>query len=175
MKSLHLNFRKATFNDADSIWNLLQQAILRRKMDGSQQWQEGYPNLQTVKSDIEKEVGYVLADDEKVVGYAAVIFNDEPAYETIDGKWLSDGKFAVVHRVAVSDDYLGKGLAKQIFLFIEKLVETNGISSIKVDTNFDNPAMLHIFEKLGYSFCGKVLLRGNERLAFEKLLISRNN
>ncbi len=40
----------------------------------------------------------------------------------------------------------------------------------KVDTNFDNAAMLHILKKLGYTYCGEVYLAGGERKAFEKLL-----
>ena len=40
----------------------------------------------------------------------------------------------------------------------------------KVDTNFDNVAMLHILKKLGYTYCGEVYLAGGERKAFEKLL-----
>ena len=40
----------------------------------------------------------------------------------------------------------------------------------KVDTNFDNAAMLHILKKLVYTYCGEVYLAGGERKAFEKLL-----
>lgn len=40
----------------------------------------------------------------------------------------------------------------------------------KVDTNFDNAAMLHLLKKLGYTYCGEVYLAGGERKAFEKLL-----
>ncbi|WP_409450858.1 hypothetical protein [Epilithonimonas sp.] len=43
-------------------------------------------------------------------------------------------------------------------------------SQQKVDTNFDNAAMLQILKKLGYTYCGEVYLAGSERKAFEKLL-----
>jgi hypothetical protein len=35
----------------------------------------------------------------------------------------------------------------------------NQVFSIKVDTNFDNLAMLHILEKLDYQYCGEVYFR----------------
>jgi hypothetical protein len=38
------NFRKATPPEIPQIWDILQQAIIRRKNDGSNQWQDGYPN-----------------------------------------------------------------------------------------------------------------------------------
>ena len=165
-----LYFRKATPDDSHEIWQILQQAILRRKNDGSRQWQDGYPNARTVENDIEEGIGYVLTENHKVLAYAAVIYNDEPAYDAIEGKWLSDGDFNVVHRVAVSDEASGKGFATEIFKRIEEYSRQNGVFSIKVDTNFDNAAMLRILEKLGYTYCGEVYFRGSARRAFEKIL-----
>lgn len=167
-----IEFRQATADDADEIWKILQQSIERRRIDGSRQWQDGYPNLETVKSDIERGAGFVLTENGRIAAYAAVIFNDEPAYLEIEGKWLSDGDFFVVHRVAVSDDFAGKGYATEIFSKIEEHSLKNGVHSIKVDTNFDNPAMLRILEKLNYTYCGEVYFRGSARKAFEKILIS---
>lgn len=137
----------ATQNDPDKIWEILQQAIERRRLDSSQQWQNGYPNPETVNSDIEKQIGYVLVENDNVVAYSAVILNDEPAYGNIEGKWFSDGDFNVVHRLAVSDEVAGKGYATEIFRRIEDLSRQNGIFSVKVDTNFDNATMLHILKK----------------------------
>ena len=51
-----------------------------------------------------------------------------------------------------------------------KISRQNGIFSVKVDTNFDNAAMLHLLKKIGYTYCGEVYLAGGERKAFEKLL-----
>ena len=57
---MNTNLRKATTKDADKIWKILQGAIARRKADGSEQWQDGYPNPVVVRADIDKEVGFVL-------------------------------------------------------------------------------------------------------------------
>lgn len=162
--------RKAEPNDQETIWEILQQAILRRKNDGSSQWQDGYPNSDTVRVDIENEFGYLLEIDGEIAAYSALIFNNEPAYENIEGKWLSDDDFFVVHRVAVSDQFLGKGIATKLFLEIENFAKQKQVFSIKVDTNFDNLAMLKILKKLNYTYCGEVYFRGSARKAFEKLL-----
>ena len=164
------NFRKATLSEIDSIWEILKQAILRRKMDGSNQWQDGYPNLEVVKKDIEKEAGYVLTENESIVGYIAVLINDEPEYAKIEGKWITNGDFVLYHRVAISESHLGKGLAKLMITHIEKFALENNIKSIKADTNFDNAAMLSIFDKMGYEYCGEVYFRGSPRKAYEKVL-----
>ena len=49
-----LTFRKAQQKDSNKIWTILQQAIERRKLDGSTQWQDGYPNEETIEKDISK-------------------------------------------------------------------------------------------------------------------------
>ena len=165
---MNYNFRKATSEDASKIWIILQQAIVRRKNDGSQQWQDGYPNETVIANDIIKGIGYVLTVGEKVAGYAAILFNDEPAYEQLNGTWLTNEDFVVVHRVAISDEYLGKGLAQKIFLHTEAIALENNIFSIKIDTNFDNIPMQKILDKLGYTYCGEVSFRGSMRKAFEK-------
>lgn len=168
--NMDYTFRKATPADAAVIWEILRQAILRRKNDGSNQWQDGYPNPDVVEKDIETGIGFVLTQQEEIIGYCAVLFNDEPAYEAIEGTWLSQSDFAVVHRIAIADTHLGRGLSAVILQFIEQLSIENRVFSIKVDTNFDNPAMLRIFEKLGYTYCGQVYFRGSPRKAFEKVL-----
>ncbi len=168
---MNLNFRKATSLDIPEIWIIIQQAILRRKNDGSKQWQDGYPNQTVIQEDIKKNIGYVLTDGELIIGYLALILNDEPAYNDLKGKWLSDDTFIVIHRMAISDQYLGQGFAKKMFYYTEEFAKQHHIYSIKVDTNFDNIAMLKIFESLGYIYCGEVTFRGGVRKAFEKILI----
>lgn len=167
---MNYSFRKATTLEIPTIWNILQQAIIRRKEEGSNQWQDGYPNPEVIQKDIQKEAGFVLLEGETIVGYTAVLINDEPEYSKIIGKWLSNDDFVVFHRVAISENHLGKGLAKKMLQFIEDFAVSNSIYSVKADTNFDNNAMLYIFEKSGYSYCGKVYFRGSERKAFEKVL-----
>ncbi len=162
--------RKATTADAPVVWEILQQAIEQRRQDGSEQWQDGYPNEKSIAADIAAGCGYVLEEHSAVLAYAAIISDKEPAYEAINGKWLTDGDYLVVHRVAVSNSSKGKGIATKLFAMIEDLAVRKRIYSIKVDTNFDNAPMLRIFEKLGYSYCGEVFFRGSARKAFEKVL-----
>jgi GNAT superfamily N-acetyltransferase len=165
-----MKLRLAEMAELDTIWEILQDAIAQRKKDGSEQWQQGYPNLETVTTDIQDGYGYVVEEDEEVVAYAAIIFGVEPNYAKITGKWLSEGDYAVVHRVATAEAVKGKGVATQLFILIEELSRSKGILSIKVDTNFDNQPMLRILEKLSYTYCGEIFFGGATRMAFEKLL-----
>jgi GNAT superfamily N-acetyltransferase len=162
--------RPAIEKDLPNIWSILQKAILRRKAEGSNQWQDGYPNPSVIQNDLDNLWAFVLEEQGIILGYAAIIYAGEPAYDEIDGQWLSNQAYAVVHRVAICEQAVGKGWGNFIFEKIEELVLQNQIFSIKVDTNFDNYAMLKILEKRAFSYCGKVYFRGSERWAFEKLL-----
>lgn len=167
---MEYQFRQAIYSEASQIWQILKNAIKRRKKDGSNQWQDGYPNMEVVKSDIENKIGFVLTQNDTIIGYTAVIINDEPDYINIEGRWLSDQDFVVYHRVAVSEEFLAKGMAKKMIKLIEKYALSKNIYSLKADTNHDNIPMMKIFEKLGYSFCGIVYIRKSPRRAYEKVL-----
>lgn len=166
-----LVIRKATSDDQGVIWEILQNAIELRRLQGSSQWQNGYPNPQIVEHDIANEYGHVFTlETGEIVAYAAIIKNDEPAYDTIDGAWLTDGDFFVIHRVAVAKNHLGKGFSVEVFKTIEAFSKTQKIPSIKLDTNYDNHGLLHVLEKLNYQYCGEVSIRNANRKAFQKVL-----
>jgi len=165
-----MTLRLASKLEIDIIWSILQEAIEQRKKDGSDQWQNGYPNEQTVANDINNEVGYVLVKEDLIVAYAAIIFGIEPAYNDIKGNWLSNDTYAAVHRVATAGDFKGKGIATQLFSRIEDLCVSKNVFSIKVDTNFDNVPMLKILKKLNYTYCGEIFFSGAARRAYEKLI-----
>lgn len=106
--------RKAEQADKGRIWEIIQQAIALRKEQGSRQWQDGYPNEDVVQSDIDKGYGHVVEADGKIIGYVAIIFDIEPAYNAIDGKWLSDGEYVGIHRLAAAQDPHVKGVGTAI-------------------------------------------------------------
>lgn len=105
-----------------------------------------------------------------VVAYGAVVFDGEPAYDAIEGAWLTDGDYVVLHRMAVADGEKGRGVATEFMRRVEAMACGRGTGSMRVDTNFDNRYMLRMLGRLGFVYCGKVRYRSGERLAFEKTL-----
>lgn len=162
--------KPATLSDVPFIWSILQQAIEQRRLDGSKQWQNGYPNEETIRNDIVNGSAYVLVEKEEIIAYSAIIFGLEPTYWDIDGAWITNGKYATIHRVATANAVKGRGIGAQLFQLIEAHCMEQNAPSIRADTNFDNVPMLKIFERLGYTFCGKILVNAAPRLAYEKIL-----
>src|ERR1044071_7172724 len=125
-----MQLRLANYSDITPIWEILQQAIEQRRLDGSEQWQNGYPNEQTVYDDIVSGYGYVMVENGVIIAYAAIIFGIEPAYNEIKGKWLTNGDYVAVHRVATSNTVKGKGVATKLFKMLEDLSIVHNVFSI---------------------------------------------
>lgn len=180
-------FRPATSDDVPQILQIIAQAQRRMAAAGSAQWQDGYPALENIVSDLDCGYGYVFCGNghpggcgersatgpdvsETVVAYGAIVFDGEPAYEALDGQWLTEGSYVVVHRLAVSDAALGQGLGTVFLQQAERLARERGLGAFRIDTNFDNCRMLRILGRMGFTRCGTVVYRSGEREAFEKRL-----
>lgn len=165
-------FKLARGEDVSGIMAIIQEAQAHLKILGIDQWQNNYPNAQTINGDIESNNSYILLKDNIIVGTSAVIFGNDPTYNTIyKGKWINDQEYGVVHRIAVSQDYHGLGLGSQIIKHVELMCISKDINSIKVDTHKENKAMQTLLLKNGFVYCGIIYLEdGNERMAFQKVL-----
>jgi len=164
--------RKSTPKDIPAMMEIVRQAQAALKADGVDQWQNNYPNIETIRQDMDRGYAYVLTENETVIAMVTIIFNDEPTYDQIyEGEWLSRGEFVVVHRIAVENGYKKKGIASCILGEVEKMAVQENISSFKIDTHKDNIPMRRTLEKNGFTCCGRIVLRdGNSRVAYEKLL-----
>lgn len=170
-----LIFRSAVSGDMPRIAAIIRQAQAQMRAAGSRQWQDGYPAPEDIEADIARAYGYVLskpaaADTEAVIAYGAVVFGTEKAYEQIEGAWLTDGDYTVVHRLAVADGEKGRGVAAEFMRRVEALARTAGVGALRIDTNFDNRYMLQLVARAGFVYCGKIQYASGERLAFEKRL-----
>lgn len=167
-----MEFKKAKYSDVESIMEIVRQAQAYLKNKGIDQWQDNYPNTETVKNDIENGNEYILSENGNIAGIAAVCFDGDKCYEKIyDGKWLSNEKYAVIHRFAVHNNYKSTDISSCFIKNIEQLCLEKDIYSIKVDTHQNNESMKNLLGKNEFIYCGKVIqVGGEERVAFEKLL-----
>lgn len=162
-------FRKTKTEDIPRVMEIINKGKAYFKSEGIDQWQNGYPNEETIETDINNGEGYILERDNEIVGTVAVSFNGEATYDKIyEGSWLTSGDFGVIHRIAVDSDLKGEGLAGQIFKSVQALCLKNSVHSIKIDTHKDNQSMRKSIAKNGFAYCGVIYLEdGSERVAFE--------
>ena len=139
---------------------------IMRQSGNLHQWGEGYPSEDVITADMEKNGGFVVVDDDKIVSYFAFLKSPEPTYAIIyEGKWLDDTlPYHVIHRIASYPDVHG------VFSSIMDYCFTHN-PNIRIDTHRDNKIMQHIITKHGYTYCGIIYLAsGDERLAYQKMV-----
>lgn len=166
--------RRAIESDLPEIMRMIDYARERMLAEGKCQWDENYPQAPHILEDIRLGHAMLLCSTAGIpLTYGAIVLGDEPAYKDLrDGAWLTEEgtAYGVVHRLAAAPEARGKGCGSEFMLQAEALMRDKGMASFRVDTNFDNDAMLHILDKLGFSYCGKVMYGHGERLAYEKIL-----
>ncbi|HHX61283.1 MAG TPA: GNAT family N-acetyltransferase [Epulopiscium sp.] len=167
-----MEFKIATKENVHAIMEIIQKAQTYLKEQGINQWQNNYPNSETINNDIQNNNGYILIKDNVIIGTVAVIVGPDKTYKSIyNGEWITDGKYTVIHRMAVNPDYHGLGLATKIIKQVEEMCKSKGIPSMKVDTHKENRLMQKVLLKSGFIYCGIIYLEdGNERMAFEKVI-----
>ncbi len=162
-----MKLRPATITDLPRMWEIILQAKAQMFRENKQQWDESYPLPEHLQADIDKGYAHVLEEEGTVIAYGAIAFDGEPAYDSIEGDWLSIQSYVVLHRLAVADEAKRKGVAVRFFQEVKKLALLQGIHSFKVDTNFDNVYMHKVLAKCGFSYCGEIHYPRGDRWGYE--------
>lgn len=166
-----MNIRKSKCTDVDKIMNLVYQAQRYFKETGIDQWQDGYPNSETILDDIHRHHSYVLMDDD-IVGTMYFAIEDDPCYKDIQGQWLTQFQpYAVIHRIVVNENRKGQNLAYELLNYVIDQCHKHHIASIRIDTHADNLSMQRFLTKHGFVACGTITLAsGAPRIGFEKIV-----
>lgn len=164
-----MQIREATYSDIDRIMDLFAQAREYMRVNGIPQWQDGYPDYDTVFGDIDDGICYVVVDGGVTVSTFVCDFSGEPSYNVIfNGEWIVDGEYAALHRIAVDNGCKGKGVGGFIIDFIRNRCIENGVDSVRGDTHELNCPMRRMLEKNGFRYCGVIrLANGEARVAYQ--------
>lgn len=168
-KSAKLGLSLATIEQAQLCFDLLSSGREYQRQCGFVQWEDGYPQIETVQNDILNQKGYIFTVDGAVAGYISIGYSDEPAYQEIDGAFRAQDEYAVFHRITLGKEFRAKGLAREIIALAENHAKAS-VSYVRIDTHKDNEIMRKILQRCGYVYCGKVYLRGSERKAYDKFI-----
>ena len=156
--------RPATAEDVPAIMPVLEAAKgIMRASGNLHQWSDGYPSQETVRTDIDNGVGFVVTDDGAVVAYFTFIPSPEPTYAYIEGgTWLDDERpYHVIHRLGSYPD--AHGIFKAV---MDWCLERD--PNLRIDTHWDNRIMQHCILSYGFLYRGIIYLaNGDERLAYQ--------
>jgi hypothetical protein len=172
-----MKIRLANPNDINQIMEIINDAKKYLKSQSLKQWNldDGYPQKEVLLNDINNKSCYVLEKDNILISTMSVVFTvDENYNEIYNGNWLTNDKYASIHRIAIRNEYHHLKLGIYMLLEAENIVKDKNIYSIKIDTHKLNIPMTKTILNAGYTHCGTIILKrtaeDNLREAFEKRL-----
>ncbi len=148
--------RLATKDDIDQVEQIFKQAKQRMAKEGLAQWNDegDYPNRQIAVEDVQNQISYVYEINGKVAGMITINDDFYDAYPQTPNPQTS----RAIHRVAVSDEFLGQGVGTKLYMGAEQVVADLGYDTIIVDTFTQNEKMNKLIQKCGYQTVGEFKL-----------------
>ncbi len=159
-----MKIRLAEHKDFNKIMEIYKYAQNFMKENGNpNQRKDNYPPKGLIEKDIKENKFLKVVEDEseEIVGVFYFRIGEDNTYKSINGKWLDESEYGVIHRIA------SNGEMKNFFDNVLKycLCTTN---HIRIDTHKDNKIMLSLLEKNGFQRTGTIYCdSGEEREAFE--------
>jgi len=136
------------------------------------QWGAGYPPEEYLREDIFLSRLYVCEEEDILHGVFLFAVTDDPTYHYIEGAWLNDEPYGVIHRIA--SDGVKKGIFRMVEEFCKEKMAEQNVTNLRIDTHEDNKTMQHLVEKCGFERCGIIYLaNGSPRIAYQLVIKCR--
>ena len=136
------------------------------------QWGAGYPPEEYLREDIFLSRLYVCEEEDILHGVFLFAVTDDPTYHYIEGAWLNEEPYGVIHRIA--SDGVKKGIFRMVEEFCKEKMAEQNVTNLRIDTHEDNKTMQHLVEKCGFERCGIIYLaNGSPRIAYQLVIKCR--
>ena len=157
--------QKADISQLPRIMEIYEKARAFMAESGNpDQWGTGYPPEEMIRQDIWDGKSYVNLDGDHIRAVFYFAVEADPTYGYIEGTWLNDEPYGVIHRIAVDGN--GRGVAAECFAFAAQHCE-----NIRIDTHEKNIPMQRCLAKNGFTRCGIIYLEdGDPRIAYQKVI-----
>lgn len=73
----------ARMDELNRCYEIIEAGKRFQREQGFVQWTDDYPNVDTIRDDIERKNGYVVKFGDKIAAYMCIDFEGEPAYDHI--------------------------------------------------------------------------------------------
>ena len=162
--------RQTTPQDLDEVMQVYADGReIMIKSGNINQWPQGYPFYSVVEKDIALGCSYVCVLGDEILAVFFLSEEPEKTYDIIDGAWLDDKPYGVIHRIARRKSDKAKGTGEYCLNWC-----FDKVKNIRIDTHEDNIPMKKLLNKLGYKHCGTIWIEtGAKRMAYQKTEMQR--
>ena len=156
-----MEIRKASAQDLDQIMQIYENAKTFMRENGNKdQWGDDYPSRELIAQDLDDM--YLCMSENQIACVFYYKKGEDEEYGQINGKWLNDEPYGVVHRVASTG--IIKGAASYCLDWAY-----SQIPNLRMDTYRDNIPMQKLLEKCGFQYCGSFERLGTDKwMAYHK-------
>ena len=160
-RNYFMEIRKASAQDLDQIMQIYENAKAFMRENGNKdQWGDDYPSRELIEQDLDDM--YLCMAENQIACVFYYKKDEDEEYGQINGKWLNDEPYAVVHRVASTG--IIKGAASYCLDWAY-----SQIPNLRMDTYRDNIPMQKLLEKCGFQYCGSFERLGTDKwMAYHK-------
>ncbi|MDH6365938.1 MULTISPECIES: GNAT family N-acetyltransferase [unclassified Breznakia] len=140
-----MKFEIAIIQDLVELTELLENAKVEMETHHIYQWNQKYPNRNSIVNDIENEELYILKNDENQIVCMGTFTKN--AIQGIQTKAVNDAIF--IKRLIVKRDACGKGLSREL---IDSFIKEKNIHDVDLYscTNHTNIPMQKVLEKMNF-------------------------
>ncbi len=151
--------RTATNKDIDAIADIYSN-IHTAEENGlsSTGWLRGvYPTRETAEEALSRGDMFVMEDEGRIVGAAAINQTQVDVYSGAPWKYdAPDNEVMVIHTLVIDPNVKGRGYGKKFVKFYEDYAIEHGCRYLRIDTNERNSAARGLYSALGYKEIGIV-------------------
>lgn len=145
--------RPATSADAAAVYDIYRQVIEHEAQTHSYtRWQLGvYPTQQTVAAALAAQDLYVLEVEGQIAAAARLNQEQVPIYGQCPWQYpAAPEEVLVIHTLAVSPAYAGRGLGRRFITFYESQAKAMGCPVLRLDTSQTNLPARSLYKSLGF-------------------------
>lgn len=128
--------------------------LYRTMLYGPADWNEYYPNEETIQFDLSRDALFVMKNHEGEI-IAAISIDEDEDVDKLDcwNKKLMPG--AEFSRLCVRKDMQHKGIAKEMIRFIFDVMKKEGKKSVHILVKSGHEAALALYGSIGFKIVGE--------------------
>ena len=141
-------------------------ALYKTMLYGPAEWDEDYPNEETIGFDMSRDALFVMKnDDDEVIAAISIDKDDEvDSLPCWDKSLAPSGEFS---RICVRTDMQNQGIARQMILHVFDVMKKDGKKGAHILVKTGNEAALALYGKLGFKTVGECFMYGKDFICME--------